>query len=135
VLFWRDEARMPKVKCYSAAWLSKNAPGHQLFEPSPEVARSRALASPYAGKKTTLGPRRTIARRGTEVFVAVGKEIRWGDLAYIKEEWSSNHPRERRGSNTRIKREDTAVNMEDIPSIEAIGGLRVSRATTEDVWN
>ncbi|OAA37120.1 WD40 repeat-like-containing domain protein [Beauveria brongniartii RCEF 3172] len=123
---------MPKVKCYSAAWLSKNATGHQLFEPSPEVARSRALASPYAGKKITLGPRRTIARRGTEIFVAVGKEIRWGDLAYIKEEWSNNHPRERRGSNTRIKREDTTLNMEDIPSIETIGGLRTIKVPVAD---
>ncbi|KAM3502392.1 hypothetical protein MY11210_009087 [Beauveria gryllotalpidicola] len=123
---------MPKVKCYSAAWLSKNAPGHQLFEPSPEVARSRALASPYAGKKTTLGPRRTIARRGTEVFVAVGKEIRWGDLAYIKEEWSSNHSRERRGSNARIKREEPTVNMQDIPSIEAIAGLRTIKVPVAD---
>ncbi|KAM3480732.1 hypothetical protein MY5147_001021 [Beauveria neobassiana] len=123
---------MPKVKCYSAAWLSKNAPGHQLFEPSPEAARSRALASPYAGKKTTLGPRRTIARRGTEVFVAVGKEIRWGDLAYIKEEWSNNHPRERRGSNNRIKREDITLNMENIPSIEAFGGLRTIKVPVAD---
>ncbi|KAM3554120.1 hypothetical protein MY1884_006301 [Beauveria asiatica] len=123
---------MPKVKCYSAAWLSKNAPGHQLFEPSSEIARSRALASPYAGKKTILGPRRTIARRGTEVFVAVGQELRWGDLAYIKEEWSNNHPRERHGSNTRIKREDTTLNMEDIPSIEAIGGLRTIKVPVAD---
>lgn len=120
---------MPKVKCYSAAWLSKNAPGHQLFEPLPEVARSRSLASPYAAKKKTIqGPRRTIARRGTEVFVAVGKDIRWGDLAYIKEEWTNNQSRERRGSSTRIKREDSTVNLDDIPDFEAIGGLRVSAA-------
>lgn len=120
---------MPKVKCYSAAWLSKNAPGHQLFEPSAETARSRALTSPYASKKkTALGPRRIIARRGTEVFVAVGKEIRWGDLAYIKDRWANN-PRERRASSTRIKREDSNVPMEDIPSIETVGeGLRVSDA-------
>lgn len=118
---------MPKVKCYSAAWLAKNATGHQLFEPSPEAARSRALASPYASKKKPVvqGPRRTIARRGTEVFVAVGKEIRWGDLAYIKEEWTNNPARDRRGSSARVKREDSTVNLEDIPDFEAIGGLRV----------
>ncbi|KAJ6787695.1 hypothetical protein PWT90_08246 [Aphanocladium album] len=123
---------MPKVTSYSAAWLAKNAPGHQLFEPSAEVARSRALTSPYASKKKTLlGPRRTIARRGTEVFVAVGKEIRWGDLAYIKEEWSTNH-RERRGSSTRIKREDSTVNMDEIPDIEAAGGLRTIKVPVAD---
>ncbi|XWX00930.1 hypothetical protein V2A60_008953 [Cordyceps javanica] len=124
---------MPKVKCYSAAWLSKNAPGHQLFEPSQEVARSKALASPYASrKKTALSPRRTIARRGTEVFVAVGKEIRWGDLAYIKEGWTNNQQRGRRGSNHRIKREDSILNMEDIPDIEAVGGLRTIKVPVAD---
>lgn len=115
---------MPKVNCYSAAWLSKNARGHQLFEPSPEVASSRALASPYAPKKKAFqGPRRAIARRGTEVFVAVGKEIRWGDLAYIKEEWTINQSR---GHRAHIKREGSAMNMDDIPDIENAGGLRVS---------
>ncbi len=33
------------------------------------------------------GPRRPIARRGTEVFIAVGKEIRWADLVYLKTSW------------------------------------------------
>ncbi|OAA53431.1 WD40 repeat-like-containing domain protein [Cordyceps fumosorosea ARSEF 2679] len=125
---------MPKVKCYSAAWLSKNAPGHQLFEPSPEVARGRSLASPYATKKKLVpqGPRRTIARRGTEVFVAVGKEIRWGDLAYLKDRWADSQARERRGSSSRIKREDSTVNLEDIPEFEAGGGLRTIKVPVAD---
>ncbi|ATY67396.1 WD40 repeat-like-containing domain [Cordyceps militaris] len=124
---------MPKVKCYSAAWLSKNAPGHQLFEPSPEVARAQALASPYASKKNAAqGPRRTIARRGTEVFVAVGKEIRWGDLAYLKETWAGTQAREHRGSSARIKREDSTFNLEHIPSIEAVGGLRTIKVPVAD---
>lgn len=42
------------------------------------------------------GPRRTIARRGTEIFTAVGKEIRWADLVYLKEAWESKQPKERR---------------------------------------
>ena len=33
------------------------------------------------------GPRRTIAQRGTEVFIGVGREIRWADLVYLKEAW------------------------------------------------
>ena len=35
------------------------------------------------------GPRRTIARRGTEVFVANGREIRWADLVTMKDNWEA----------------------------------------------
>lgn len=41
------------------------------------------------------GPRRTIARRGTEVFIAVGKEIRWADLVYLKEAWEGKQENQR----------------------------------------
>ncbi len=121
---------MPKVKCYSASWLSKNAPGRQLFEPSPEALRSRGLTPPYSSKKKAPpGPRRTIARRGTEVFVAVGKEIRWGDLAYLKEEWATaQQARGRGGSSARIKREESTGPLDEIPDIESMGGLRVREA-------
>ncbi|KAK2008121.1 nuclear pore complex protein An-Nup82 [Colletotrichum eremochloae] len=97
---------MPKVKSYSAPWLS-HGPGRHLFAPSSDAA-SKALnaPSPYISKKKKApGPRRTIARRGTEVFVAVGKELRWGDLAYLKEKWSTKHAHRRMGS--RVKREDS----------------------------
>jgi nucleoporin NUP82 len=116
---------MPKVKSYSAAWLSNsNAPGRQLFEPSADTIRSRALSSP-SKPKTVLGPRRTIARRGTEVFAAVGKEIRWADLAYLKDGWLTRQPRGRSGSaGVRIKREDSIQSIED-GDLEAAPGLRV----------
>lgn len=118
---------MPKVKSYSAAWLSKNAPGHALFEPSSEASRSRALSEPYSSKKKSVaGPRRTIARRGTEVFVAVGREIRWGDLAYLKDEWTSRHSKGRSGSAPRIKREDSTQSVGSDIDLERAKGLRVS---------
>lgn len=120
---------MPKVKSYSSAWLSNNnAPGRQLFEPSAEAIRSRAL-SPPSKTRSTLGPRRTIARRGTEVFVAVGKEIRWADLAYLKDEWSTRQPRGRTGTRSagaRIKREDSIQSIDD-GEMDASPGLRVCR--------
>lgn len=119
---------MPKVKHYSAAWLSKNAPGHELFEPAQDATRSRAASPPYSSKKkTVLGPRRTIARRGTEVFVAVGKEIRWADLAYLKDEWATSRAAKgRQSSMMRIKREDSVLSIEDSTE-EGAPGLRVSR--------
>jgi len=83
---------MPKVISYTPSWLSGQAPGHEIFTPAfgkaaneqgstykPSAESSRRNARP--------GPRRTIARRGTEVFIAVGKEIRWADLVYLKERW------------------------------------------------
>ena len=117
---------MPKVKSYTAPWLAGNAPGHKLFEPSPDAIRSRAFSPPYSSKnKPALGPRRTIARRGTEVFVAVGKEIRWADLAYLKDEWTTRQPRGRTGSaGVRIKREDSTP-LEAEGDVEGAAGLRV----------
>ncbi len=32
-----------------------------------------------------MGPTRTMARRGTEIFVVVGKHIRWTDLVSLKD--------------------------------------------------
>lgn len=116
---------MPKVKSYSAAWLSSNAPGHRLFEQSPEAIKSRGLESNYSSKKkTTPGPRRTIARRGTEVFVAVGREIRWGDLAYLKDEWANRRSKSRSSQGVHIKSEDSTQSLED-DNLENAAGLRV----------
>jgi nucleoporin NUP82 len=82
---------MPKIKSFAPSWLNEPSPAHKLFEQPADDARIPA-ALPY-GKKQKPGPRRTIARRGTEVFVAVGKQIRWGDLAYLKESWETKHTR------------------------------------------
>ncbi|GAB1320107.1 Nucleoporin nup82 [Madurella fahalii] len=92
---------MPKIKSFAPSWLNEPAPGHKLFEQSSDDAAA-ASALPY-GRKPKPGPRRTIARRGAEVFVAIGKQIRWGDLAHLKESWKAKPARS--GSGTRIKRE------------------------------
>ncbi|KAF4471644.1 nucleoporin nup82 [Fusarium albosuccineum] len=124
---------MPKVKSYSAAWLSSNAPGHRLFEPSPEASRSRGLDSTYSSKKKPVaGPRRTIARRGTEVFVAVGREIRWGDLAYLKDEWANHRAKGRSGQGIRIKREDSAQPFDGDAGLESAAGLRTIKTPVAD---
>lgn len=119
---------MVKVKSYSAAWLSKNTTGHQLFEPSSETLRSRALSPANSTKKEQApGPRRTIAHKGTQVFVAAGREIRWGDLAYLKEQWSTRQPRGRTGSQVPgIKREESMQSIEDSFGLENVAGIRVS---------
>ncbi|EHA50972.1 hypothetical protein MGG_06297 [Pyricularia oryzae 70-15] len=106
---------MVKITSYTPAWLNEPALGHSLFAP-PELDPRRSSYAPKG--KPKAGPRRTIARRGTEVFVANGREIRWGDLVYLKEQHQS---RQTRGG-VRIKREDSngsgsfAIHEDDGPN-------------------
>jgi nucleoporin NUP82 len=79
---------MPKITTFTPAWLSKPNPGHEIFVPSVHGADHPSLSAGAHGHGAGKpGPRRTIAQRGTEVFVAVGREIRWADLVYLKEAW------------------------------------------------
>lgn len=123
---------MSKIKSYTPSWLSKPAPGHTLFQASAEDLNASSFTS---RRRSRPGPRRTITRRGTEVFVAVNREIRWGDLVYLKDSFAA------RSGRTRIKREDSTSSFsiydETLPSIEgtdgeAAQGYRVSGRGTED---
>lgn len=54
------------------------SPGYELFSPKSGVTKASAAYE-------DTGKRKTIATRDTEVFVAVGTEIRWADLVLLKE--------------------------------------------------
>ncbi|KAK4459112.1 hypothetical protein QBC42DRAFT_208632 [Cladorrhinum samala] len=82
---------MPKIKTFAPSWLSKPAPGRKLFEPSGDDIKSSSSLG--YGKKPKPGPRRVIAKRGTEIFVAVGKQIRWADLVDLKESCETKQTR------------------------------------------
>jgi len=111
---------MPKIKSFAPAWLNEPAPGHKLFAPS---ADDGTATVPLAyGKKIKPGPRRTIARRGTEIFVACGKQIRWGDLAQLKESWES------RPSRSSVGPTSTKKDSSDFDDGAATAGYRVSVA-------
>jgi hypothetical protein len=72
---------MPKILGYTPSWLSRNTSGFQVFSDS-------LKNTPANGLKTQSSPRsvsRLIARRGTHIFVAVGNEIRWTDLVFLKD--------------------------------------------------
>ncbi len=96
---------MPKIRSYTPAWLSKPSPGHDLFTPS--ASDTPKPSSIYSSTRANAisGPRRTIARRGSEVFVAVGTEIRWADLVYLKERWQEKEAQGHNG--IRIKQENS----------------------------
>lgn len=81
---------MPRVTSYTPSWLCRPSPGFQLFN-SGQPAKD-AKSNPAVSRNAYieyLGPTRTIARRGSEVFVVVGKQIRWADLASLKDQWQS----------------------------------------------
>ncbi|OSS49252.1 hypothetical protein B5807_05666 [Epicoccum nigrum] len=75
---------MPKVLSYTPEWLSRPSPGYHLFAPKQTNGNGAAAKS----KDKDFGPRKTIATRGSEIFVAVGHEIRWADLVNLKEGFS-----------------------------------------------
>ncbi|EFX02950.1 hypothetical protein CMQ_2879 [Grosmannia clavigera kw1407] len=92
---------MPKIRAYTPAWLSAEFPdGHTLFSAPVSAAKASPFASSTASPRKkqpvpTAGPQRTIARRGTEVFIAIGKEIRWTDLVSTKSAWEATHDGQR----------------------------------------
>ena len=123
--WYQARLSMPKITSFAPSWLNEPSPAHKLFEqPSDDAGIPAAL---QYGRKSRPGPRRTIARRGTEVFVAVGKQIRWGDLAYLRESWETKHARS--GSGTRIKRESSdSPDYDDGNADDGTEGYRVSWA-------
>ena len=85
---------MPKVLSYTPPWLSRPEPGFHLFNSSPgtlsslhrERRGSEQLSNRHA-TKSYQGPTKTIAHRGTEVFVAVDNKLRWSDLSMLKDDY------------------------------------------------
>ena len=104
-------ASMPKILSSTPPWLSRPSSGFDLFSSEPSNLSSltnngnlNAPTTPAAASiknehhpehHSRTGPRRTIARRGTEIFVAVGTRIRWADLSYLKNEWEDKAERRR----------------------------------------
>ena len=80
---------MPKIISYTPSWLSRPNPGFQVFD-EPKARRSGQSVPGKFGNGVTehndyVGPNRTIAHRGAEIFVVVGSQIRWADLSLLKE--------------------------------------------------
>jgi nucleoporin NUP82 len=88
---------MPKVLSYTPPWLSRPSPGFKVFYDPPKSTSTTAEAAPAVS--------RTIASRGTQLFVAVGNEIRWTDLVYLKDYYSEKES----------TRKQTPVSLESAP--------------------
>ena len=70
---------MPKILARDPAWLGTGTPGQTLFE------AGDATVSRTSQDSQTEGPQRKIAHRGTELFVAVGNELRWSELGLLQD--------------------------------------------------
>ena len=81
---------MPKILSYTPEWLSRPSPGYDVFA---GALLSPARVNGNINAYTYSGPKRTIARRGTEIFVVVDNQIRWSDLCMLKEEWEDERAR------------------------------------------
>ncbi|KAH0559455.1 hypothetical protein GP486_004026 [Trichoglossum hirsutum] len=101
---------MPKILSYTPSWLSRPAPGFNLFSPVPGSDASQLVTRPSRGASNGSShtqyqhyPRRKLVQRGSEVFVAVGNQLRWADLRRLKKDWTETENREarqhRRGQN------------------------------------
>ena len=130
--------KMPKIISYTPPWLSRPEPGAQLF------ASSRGtLSSPHreprgsgnaSNKNATgisrqyLGPTRTIARRGTEIFVAVDNEIRWSDLCMLKDNYDdAERTRKQKGRRQEVDNEEDGDNGE----LKSHASYRVCHSTAQ----
>lgn len=83
-------SNMPKIISYTPSWLSRPSPGFHLFSTSIDEHDGRGLNHQTNGEsnpRNCIGPKRTIARRGTEIFAVVDNQIRWSDLCMLKEGW------------------------------------------------
>ena len=74
---------MPKILSYTPSWLTRPSPGYALFSQKPKEINAEAKEQKQGGQDLRI--RRTIAHRGTEIFVVVDNEIRWSDLVMLRE--------------------------------------------------
>lgn len=87
---------MPKIVSYTPPWLSRPSSGSKIFtdaslEASPDLSKSSALPRLSEPSDSHLHhrPRRLIAKRGHEIFVVVGNQLRWSDLLLQQSKWES----------------------------------------------
>ena len=128
---------MPKVVSYTPSWLSKPAPGCNLFMPIEEKgtkgqATSFKALSESIKRNSKPGPRRLIAHRGSEIFVAVGKEIRWADLVYLKENWEEEDQARKGSGHKEHLKDGSDSGAEDGESTQS---YRVSERSLEFIYD
>ncbi|OJD18356.1 hypothetical protein AJ78_01600 [Emergomyces pasteurianus Ep9510] len=105
---------MPKVIDYSPPWLSRPSPGATFFlsSKSEHSLQASRIAKGKDDRDTReqpyVGPRRALARRGTEVFAVIDNQIRWSNLSTLKDEWQAEVRQKRKEPGRGREREKNA---------------------------
>lgn len=105
---------MPKVNSYAPAWLCRPSPGASLFA-STEVTSPAQGVQEGTRPPATGGATRTIAKRGNEVFAVVDNEIRWSNLARLKDQWQQQ-ARQKKSSAAHAKGQTKDKKDTEVPS-------------------
>ena len=89
---------MPKVIEHTPPWLARPSPASTVFAPETDtnghINGAQSNGSPEMD--SYMGPKKLVAHRGTEIFVAVGKHIRWSDLCMLKEDFEAEQETRRK---------------------------------------
>lgn len=70
---------MPKILARDPAWLDRSTPASRLFKADSEAKGKTVRTLEHEGAS------RRVAHRGSEIFVAVGNELRWSELGLLKD--------------------------------------------------
>ena len=117
---------MPKVLSYTPAWLSRPSPGFQLVNTAPLVQESRfGKGIDQSDQDEYVGPNRTIARRNTQIFLVVGKQIRWADLPSLKDHWQALQETPSKLPKTKLKRNGSHGQPQSEETVPENGSYRV----------
>lgn len=129
---------MPRVISYTPSWLSRPNPGFQLFSSTPSTlspARTKGRSPHHPintradGTRSVEGPRKVIARRGTEIFVVADNQIRWSDLCMLKNDWEEKEHNRKYG---RSKAEASSkAELQDDGGVGSINSYRVYIPSTK----
>ncbi|KXS98815.1 hypothetical protein AC578_2058 [Pseudocercospora eumusae] len=76
---------MPKVIQRAPKWLDHGQPAHDFFQPANKSSINGKARAASESESAKHGPSKQIAHRGTEIFYATGSELRWADVALLKE--------------------------------------------------
>ncbi|PPJ61079.1 hypothetical protein CBER1_07406 [Cercospora berteroae] len=104
---------MVRVLDRAPRWLNYSTPGFDFFQ---DKSKTRSAQKHDA-------PTKRIAHRGTEVFFAVGKELRWADLRDLKDEGEQREGRH--GRNTE-KQQPYKVLLTPVPGDRQIQQISVA---------
>ena len=80
---------MERPIAFTPPWLVMPSPGRRMFLP-----RTPATGKPSQTRHAPQGekPKRTIVVHDSEIFVAVGNEIRWTDVQTLRQAVTQSHP-------------------------------------------